>query len=178
MARTQRRPAPLAGAAPLPPGKKWRAILLASLVFAPAYWAIVAGMVSAASDEAGAPAAGPFIGFGLAVIPFVFVVLAFLSEHPRAPGAAAKAMRDSAEKAGPVMGHGRPSRAQLYNRGPLLLFALEQRIGRAKMNALMVEISRGTPNTAVQFFAALRATAGDAQVDWFQAALLSEKLEK
>ena len=89
-----------------------------------------------------------------------------------------EAMRDSAEKAGPVMGHGRPSRAQLYNRGPLLLFALEQRIGRAKMDALMVEISRKTPNTAVQFFAALRATAGDAQADWFQAALLSEKLEK
>lgn len=92
MARSRRHPAPLAGTAPLSPRKKWRAILLATLVFAPAYWAIVAGMVSAASDEADAPAAAPFIAFGLAVIPFVFVVLAFLSEHPRAPGASAKAM--------------------------------------------------------------------------------------
>jgi hypothetical protein len=92
VARTRRRPAPLAGTAPLSPRKKWRAILLATLVFAPAYWAIVAGMVSAASDETGGPAAGPLIAFGLAVIPFAFVVLAFLSEHPRAPGAAAKAM--------------------------------------------------------------------------------------
>jgi hypothetical protein len=92
VARTRRRPTPLAGAAPLPPRKKWRAILLATLVFAPAYWSIVAGMVAAASDEADAPAAAPFIAFGLALIPFVFVVLAFLSEHPRAPGAAVKAM--------------------------------------------------------------------------------------
>ena len=83
---------PPAGVAPLTPRKKWRAILLATLVLAPAFWAIIFGMVAAASDAADAPAAAPFIAFGLAVIPFVFVVLAFLSEHPRAPGAAVKAM--------------------------------------------------------------------------------------
>jgi hypothetical protein len=83
---------PLAGAAPLSPRKKWRAILLATLLLAPAYWSIVAGMVAAASDAADAPVAAPYIAFGLAVIPFVFVALAFLSEHPRAPAAAAKAM--------------------------------------------------------------------------------------
>jgi hypothetical protein len=77
---------------PLSPRKKWRAILLATLVLAPAFWAIVGGMVSAASDTADAPAAAPYIAFGLAVIPFVFVVLAFLSEHPRAPGASVKGM--------------------------------------------------------------------------------------
>jgi hypothetical protein len=92
VALTRRRSSPLAGAAPLSPRKKWRAILLATLVLAPAYWSIVAGMVAGASDAADAPAAGPFIAFGLAVIPFVFVALAFLSEHPRAPAAAVKAM--------------------------------------------------------------------------------------
>jgi hypothetical protein len=89
---TRRRRSPAAGVAPLSPRKKWRAILLATLVLAPAFWAIIFGMVSAASDAADAPAAAPYIAFGLAVIPFVFVALAFLSEHPRAPGAAVKGM--------------------------------------------------------------------------------------
>ena len=92
MTITRRRPSPPAGVAPLSPQKKWRAILLATLVLAPAFWAIIFGMVSAASDAADAPAAAPYIAFGLALIPFVFVVLAFLSEHPRAPGAAVKGM--------------------------------------------------------------------------------------
>lgn len=92
MTSTRRRRTPSAGVAPLSPRRKWRAILLATLVLAPAFWAIVAGMVGAASDAADAPAAAPFIAFGLAAIPFVFIALAFLSEHPRAPGAAVKAM--------------------------------------------------------------------------------------
>jgi hypothetical protein len=36
--------------------------------------------------------AAPYIAVGLCIIPFVFVVLAFLSEHPRAPGAVVWAM--------------------------------------------------------------------------------------
>jgi hypothetical protein len=82
----------LAGAEPLPPRRKWRAILLATLLLAPGFWSLVAGLVAIASDRASAPAAGPLIAFGLALVPFVFVVLAFLSEHPRAPGAVIKAM--------------------------------------------------------------------------------------
>jgi hypothetical protein len=92
VARSRRRSTPLAGSAPLSPRKKWRAILLTTLLFAPAYWSIVAGMVAGASEAADAPDALPLIAFGLAVIPFVFVALAFLSEHPRAPGASVKAM--------------------------------------------------------------------------------------
>ena len=34
-----------------------------------------------------APFAAPYIAFGLVLLPFVFLVLAFLSEHPRASGA-------------------------------------------------------------------------------------------
>jgi hypothetical protein len=91
MTSRSRRPAS-AGAAPLPPQRKWRAILLSTLVLVPAYWSLLVGLVSGASSDADAPAAAPFIAFGLAVIPFVFVALAFLSEHPRAPGAVVKAM--------------------------------------------------------------------------------------
>jgi hypothetical protein len=91
LARTRR--SPLAGAEPLSPRRKWRAITLATLLFVPGYWAIIAGAVSvAADDRRRAPSAAPLIAFGLALIPFVFVVLAFLSEHPRAAGNAVKAM--------------------------------------------------------------------------------------
>jgi len=92
--RTARR-TPGAGAQPLPPQRKWRAITLATLVLVPAFWAMLAGLVSLASDDgdrAGEPQAGAALAFGLALLPFVFVVLAFLSEQPRAPTAVLKAM--------------------------------------------------------------------------------------
>jgi hypothetical protein len=82
----------LAGAEPLSPRRKWRAILLATLLLVPGYWAMLAGFVSVASASEDAPGAGPFIAFGLALVPFVFIALAFLSEHPRAPAAVVKAM--------------------------------------------------------------------------------------
>jgi hypothetical protein len=83
----------LSGAAPLSPQRKWRAITLATLLLIPAYWAIVAALVSiGAEDDRTAPNAGPLIAFGLCLLPFVFIALAFLSEHPNAPGAAVKAM--------------------------------------------------------------------------------------
>jgi hypothetical protein len=79
-----------AGLAPLPPRKKWRAITVATLVFIPGYWFLVNGLVAAATGAG--RGAGPLIAFGLASVPFVFMALAFLSEHPRAPGATAVAM--------------------------------------------------------------------------------------
>jgi hypothetical protein len=78
---------------PLSPQRKWRAITVATLLLVPAYWMMLAGIVSVASDDGGGmsnPAAG--IAFGVALIPFVFIVLAFLSEHPNAPGAVVRAM--------------------------------------------------------------------------------------
>jgi hypothetical protein len=84
---------PLAGVVPLSPRRKWRAILLATLLFVPGYWAMLAGVVSLASDgEGGVGAPVAYVAFGLALIPFVFIVLAFVSEHPRAPQAVFKAM--------------------------------------------------------------------------------------
>jgi hypothetical protein len=48
--------------------------------------------VAGSSDAEGGPSAPAAIAFGLALIPFVFIVLAFASEHPRAPGAVVRAM--------------------------------------------------------------------------------------
>src|SRR4051794_26778215 len=80
------------GMAPLPPQKKWLAITLATVLLAFAYVFLIIGIVAAASDKRSAPAAGPFLALGLSLIPFVFVVLAFVSQHPRAPGAVVRAM--------------------------------------------------------------------------------------
>jgi hypothetical protein len=66
--------------------------LLSTLLLVPAYWALLAGVVSVASETGGAPNPGAWIAFGLMLVPFVFIVLAFSSEHPRAAGASAKAM--------------------------------------------------------------------------------------
>jgi hypothetical protein len=88
----RRRAAPPAGVSPLPPQRKWLAILVATLLLVPAFWSLLAGLVAAASDDPDAPNAAAAMAFGLALIPFVFVALAFMSEHPRAPGAVLRAM--------------------------------------------------------------------------------------
>ena len=80
------------GIDPLSPQRKWRAILFATLLLVPAYWGIVIGVVAVASDNPDAPPAGPPIALGLTLLPFVFIVLAFFSTHPRAPAAVLKAM--------------------------------------------------------------------------------------
>ena len=88
----RRRASPPVGLSPLSPQRKWRAILVATLVLVPAFWSLLAGLVALASDEADAPNPGPAMAFGLSLIPFVFVVLAFTSEHPRPAGAVLRAM--------------------------------------------------------------------------------------
>ena len=95
-ARASRRRDGPAGIQPLPPAKKWRAILVATLVLVLAFWALLAGLVAGATNDGSSSEAEPNAALGLAVgltvIPFVFVALAFLSEHPRAPGAVVRAM--------------------------------------------------------------------------------------
>ena len=95
-ARASRRRDGPAGIQPLSPAKKWRAILVATLVLVLAFWALLAGLVAEATNDGSSsevePNAAIGLAVGLTVIPFVFVALAFLSEHPRAPGAVVRAM--------------------------------------------------------------------------------------
>ena len=82
-----------AGIQPLSPKRKWQTITLATLLLVPAYWSMLAALVAVAStSEDPLPNPAASLAFGLALIPFVFVVLAFMSEHPRAPGAVVRAM--------------------------------------------------------------------------------------
>ncbi|MFP3907264.1 MAG: hypothetical protein ACLFWR_09555 [Acidimicrobiales bacterium] len=90
--RTKRREATVV-AEPLSPRRKWRAITIATLVLVPAFWSMLAGLISLAADEAeGGPDPAAALALGFALIPFVFIVLAFLSWHPGAPMAVVKAM--------------------------------------------------------------------------------------
>lgn len=91
-----RRSAP-AGVEPLSPKRKWQTIAFATALLVPAYWSVLAGLVDSALDAddavGGDVGNGPaYVAFGLALIPFVFVVLAFMSGHPKAPGAVVRAM--------------------------------------------------------------------------------------
>jgi hypothetical protein len=88
-----RRAPSTAGSEPLTPQRKWLAITLATIVLLPAHWSILAGLVSGANDgTADAPDAGTALAIGLAIVPFVFFVLAFASAHPRWPAAVLRAM--------------------------------------------------------------------------------------
>lgn len=77
---------------PLSPQRKWRAIVVATLLLVPAFWSLLAGLVADAADESGGPNPAVAMAVGLALVPFVFIVLAFMSEHPRAPSAVLRAM--------------------------------------------------------------------------------------
>ena len=77
---------------PLTPQRKWRAITVATVVLAPGVLVAHGRARGRRLPDPGGPAAAPAIAFGLCVIPFVFIILAFASEHPNAPSAAVKAM--------------------------------------------------------------------------------------
>jgi hypothetical protein len=66
--------------------------MLATLAFLPVYWLLLAGLVSGVAKSAMGPDPVAAIALGLALVPFVFMVLAFASGNPRAPGAVARAM--------------------------------------------------------------------------------------
>ena len=48
---TSRRRNPAVGMQPLSPQRKWRAIMVATLVLVPAFWALLAGLVGSAADD-------------------------------------------------------------------------------------------------------------------------------
>ena len=80
------------GIEPLSPQRKWRAITVATVLLAPAFWAVLSALVASGSDRADAPDPAAALALGFALIPFVFIALAFMSQHPRAPIAVVKAM--------------------------------------------------------------------------------------
>lgn len=82
---------------------------------------------------------------------------------------------EPAKTAGPIIGAGggRPSRAALYMKGPLLLVDLEKKIGRPAMDRLLGILGRDHPHTTADFLKALSDVAGPAAAHDFEQALKS-----
>ena len=78
---------------------------------------------------------------------------------------------DPSKTAGPILGKGRPTKAALYQKGPLLLFDLDHQIGRAKMDELLGMVGRQQVSTTAQFLAALAKVAGPEAATAFEAEL-------
>lgn len=55
-------------------------------------WSIIIAVAAAGSDEIDAPEPAPFAAFGLALVPLVFVIVAFGSRNRRAAGVTIAAM--------------------------------------------------------------------------------------
>jgi len=66
--------------------------MVATLVELFAYWLMLFADVATRLDDADAPESAGAFFLGLALVPFSFLVLAFMSNHPRAPGAVLRAM--------------------------------------------------------------------------------------
>jgi len=74
----------------------------------------------------------------------------------------------SAADAPPVLGGGRRRDAVLYDKGCLLLFDLERRIGRTRMDALLVRTTRRQAATTAAFLEMLKQTEGAETAAWFE----------
>ena len=74
----------------LPPRRKWFAITIATVATLISYSFIVFAFVAGSTE--GGPNPGPPLALGLALVPIVFMVAAFLTRHARAGGAVLKAM--------------------------------------------------------------------------------------
>jgi hypothetical protein len=79
--------------------------------------------------------------------------------------------RVKARTAGPVLGQGLRGNAVLYNKGPVLLFELEGRIGRERLDRMLGGLARTPPKDTAAFMAALTAIAGRTAAQEFEGAL-------
>jgi hypothetical protein len=75
--------------------------------------------------------------------------------------------RSLAGRAGSMLGRGRVSDKELYAKGPLLLFDLEQRIGRSSVDRVLREFAGSAVHTTTEFIATLARVAGDAEAGAF-----------
>jgi aminopeptidase N len=79
--------------------------------------------------------------------------------------------RDAAAKAGPLLGAGVRGDDELYAKGPILLFALESRIGRDNLDRVLHDLAPHPPHVTADFMAVLTRLAGAAAASEFDTAL-------
>ncbi|HYH09144.1 MAG TPA: hypothetical protein VEK11_18995 [Thermoanaerobaculia bacterium] len=82
--------------------------------------------------------------------------------------------REIAKNATSILGRGARTDAELYNKGPLLLFDLEEKIGREKLDQVLRELAQNPPSETSQFLDVLRQVAGEDAARMFEATLRAE----
>ena len=80
-------------------------------------------------------------------------------------------MRESLKTAGPILGGKRPTKAALYDKGPVLLFDLEDAIGRVAMDKIFTTLASRPPRRTSEFLAVLSEVAGPEAARDFEAKL-------
>jgi hypothetical protein len=81
---------------------------------------------------------------------------------------------ERASKSGPILGHGRPSNGAVYARGPILLFELEEKIGRPALTRVLHGIVSKESLTTSDFLDALGNEAGVETAKAFEAKLRAD----
>jgi hypothetical protein len=76
--------------------------------------------------------------------------------------------QEEAKGAPPILGHGRPTRADLYGKGPLLLFQLQDQIGQQKMDKVLAILGRKPPHVTDDFLQVLAKVAGPKAAENFK----------
>lgn len=77
--------------------------------------------------------------------------------------------RERAEAAQPLLGVGGPNRDSMYQRGPFLLFDLEEEIGRSKLDEILRRLGHNPPRVTEEFMAVLSEVAGPEAAAYFDA---------
>jgi hypothetical protein len=83
-----------------------------------------------------------------------------------------EAKRETARTAKPILG-GMRGDPELYAKGPVLLFDLERRLGRAAMDRLIAKAAHEKAGRTERFVALLRAEGGAEAARWFEEQLRS-----
>lgn len=68
--------------------------------------------------------------------------------------------RETAEAADPVLGENRPSGASMYQRGAMILFEIERRIGREDMDKVLANLAKDLPYVTSDFLTAIANVSG------------------
>src|SRR5262249_33300452 len=74
-------------------------------------------------------------------------------------------------RGGPILGHGRPSNDAVYAKGPILLFQLEDRVGRPVLDRILANLARRDHITTADFLSELGTAAGPDAATQFEALL-------
>jgi hypothetical protein len=79
--------------------------------------------------------------------------------------------REATRNAGPLLGPGMRSDVVLYDKGPLLLIGLEERIGRERFDRFLAGMAPNPPDTTAEFLAQLTRLAGKEMARDFEESL-------